>query len=125
MAEINNAESRAVGPLESKLRAIYSSRWRYSDAEVNFIRESYLLDGMSIPWIIERLHQKSSENSIWRIAVGRSYTKVPLSPRLAAAHEEAQRRRASPGVEPEPAAAAEDAPGRAEELLEEIAEDWG
>lgn len=104
----------------STLAAIRQKRPRYSDDQINFIRESYLLDNHSAPWINLELGTPSSNNAIWRIATGLSYPHVPLSPRLQAAA--AAKGQKANGAETEPAAAD---PVRAEELLEESSPDWG
>lgn len=67
---------------ERVLRAIRPPRGRYTHDEVNFIREAYLVDRMTLQEINERLSMQSSKNSLWRIAVGRAYREVPLSARL-------------------------------------------
>lgn len=66
----------------------------YSAEQVNFIREAYLLDGQTLGWIGERLHPPCSPSALWRIAIGRAYSAVPLSERLRAAVESEEQARA-------------------------------
>jgi len=111
-----------------ELRGVNRRRHRYSDEWVNFIREGYLLDGKTREDILASLPYPCSVNMVWRIAVGRAYQEVPLSPRLRAALE--QRRRAGGAGAARPAAPeperAPAEPVAAEELLSEesAAEDW-
>lgn len=95
---------------------------------MNFIREGYLLDGKTREEIIEALPYPCTTNMVWRIAVGRAYQEVPLSPRLRA---ELAKRRAQGGAgtalaaAPEPERAPAE-PVAVEELLseEDGGEDW-
>jgi hypothetical protein len=115
--------------VQAVLRAIRRDRSRYSEEQVNFIRESYLLDRRSFVWLQAKLAELgwplSSSNGLYRIAVGIAYPKVPLSPRLAEAHAARQRGGAAPGAE-EPEEEVSDSV-RAEELLEDESDEdgWG
>lgn len=90
VAPSNESESK-----ETSLRRVRKlrtaggrARANYSAEQVNFIREAFLLDDRGIPWILERVHPPSSASALWRIAIGRAYAEVPLSPRLQAAVDE-------------------------------------
>ncbi len=109
--------------VESQLRAIRSERRRYSAAQVTWIREQYLCEKRSLGWIAEQIWPKSSQNSLWRIAIGQSYPDVPLSTKLEEALREAERLREIPGPAAVAAVAAVEAaqPVRAGDLLED---DW-
>jgi hypothetical protein len=91
--------------MEKALRGIRPERGRYSDEQVNWIRESYLLDGISLKQIRSQLWPVCSINALWRIAIGRAYTGVPLSARLAAAAAEAEQKRRAPTTLPQRAVA--------------------
>lgn len=97
MAESRNGSVQdGRSATEHALRAIRRIRGRYTADQVTWIREQYLLEGLELSEIREKLWPKCTVNALWRIAVGRSYPEVSLSERLLVAHREAEELRRVP-----------------------------
>lgn len=85
---------------EHMLRTINSLRKRLTPTQVNWIRESVLLDGIKCQQIVDQLYPPVKISSIWALVRGKTYVDVPLSRRLKLAYRASLKKRQVPAPLP-------------------------
>jgi hypothetical protein len=95
-AGIANADAPTT---EEMLRSINALRKRLTPDQVNWVRESVLLDGMKSAAVARRLYPAVRVSSIWALVRGKTYRDVPLSRRLKLAYRTSIKKRQVPAYE--------------------------
>lgn len=82
------------------LQTINSLRRRLTPTQVNWIRESVLLDGVKCSEIVAQIYPPVKISTIWALVRGRTYLDVPLTRRLKLAFRSSLKKRQVPAPLP-------------------------